>query len=76
MKDSELEWFRPLWLRILVTALVAVWFGWEVLYSKDQLWMVITGFALAYAVWNLFIRYKEPGKTGGTGHGGDGQPKT
>jgi len=57
VKDSEIEWFRPLWLRVLVTGLVAVWFAFEVLGSRDTLWMVITGAALAYAVWNLFIRF-------------------
>jgi hypothetical protein len=60
VKDSELEWFRPLWLRALVTALVAAWFAWETLINRDQLWMIITGAALAYAVWNLFIAYKPP----------------
>ena len=80
MKDSELEWFRPLWLRLLVTGLVAVWFGWEALNIKDQLWMRITGAALAYAVWNLFIAYKDPGKTAGrpggaNKDGGDGKPQ-
>lgn len=65
MKDSELEWFRPLWLRGLVTGLVAVWFIWETFFTRDQLWMVITGAALAYAVWNLFIKFdKTAGKTG------------
>jgi purine-cytosine permease-like protein len=57
MKDSEIEWFRPLWLRVLITAAITVWFGYEVLFSHDTLWMVITGAALAYAVWNLFIRF-------------------
>jgi hypothetical protein len=60
VKDTELEWFRPLWLRVLVTALVAAWFAWETLINRDQLWMIITGAALAYAVWNLFIAYKPP----------------
>lgn len=72
MKDDELKWFRPLWLRALVTGLVAVWFGWELLVSKDQMWMLITGAALAYAVWNLFIKFDEKiGKTDSS----DGGPK-
>lgn len=71
MKQSELEWFRPLWLRLLVTGLVAAWFLWEVVFTQDQLWMMITGAALAYAVWNLFIRFngntaKSEGKDNGT----------
>jgi hypothetical protein len=64
MKDEELKWFRPLWLRLLVTGLVAVWFGWEALFTRDPMWMLITGAALAYAVWNLFIKFDEKiGKT-------------
>jgi hypothetical protein len=60
VRDSELEWFRPLWLRLLVTGLVVVWFCWETFVNHDQTWMLITGAALAYAVWNLFITYKAP----------------
>lgn len=72
MKDTELEWFRPLWLRLLVTGLVAIWFGWELFFTHDQLWMIITGAALAYAVWNLFIKYpREAGKA----DGGNGKPE-
>jgi hypothetical protein len=69
VKDSELEWFRPLWLRLLVTGLVAVWFIWETFFTRDQLWMIITGAALAYAVWNLFIKFerKAPGSGGNDG---------
>ena len=59
MKDDELNWFRPLWLRLLVTGLVVVWFLWEALFTKDQFWMLITGAALAYAIWNLFIRFND-----------------
>lgn len=76
MRDSELEWFRPLWLRLLVTGLVAAWFAWEVFFTQDQLWMIITGAALAYAVWNLFIKYNDKiGKAGETGNKTDGKPE-
>jgi len=69
LKQSELEWFRPLWLRGLVTGLVALWFGWETFINQDQMWMLITGAALAYAIWNLFIKYPkaEANKTDGNG---------
>lgn len=57
MKDEEVKWFRPLWLRVLVTALIAVWFCYEIFISHETVWMVVTGAALAYAVWNLFIKF-------------------
>ena len=79
MKDTELEWFRPLWLRLVVTGLVLVWFLWETFWNQDQMWMIITGAALAYAVWNLFIKFDDKiGKGGGNktnGSGGDGKPE-
>jgi hypothetical protein len=77
VKDSELEWFRPLWLRIVVTGFVALWFGWESLVSKDQFWTMVTGAALAYAIWTLFLRYRDPAekKPGNPPPGdGDGKP--
>ena len=46
MKQSELDWFRPLWRRVAVTAFVAAWFIWETFWNQDQLWMMITGAAL------------------------------
>lgn len=72
MKDTELEWFRPLWLRSLVTGLVGLWFLYEIFISQDQFWMFITGAALAYAVWNLFIQYdKRMAEKQAKGGGGD-----
>ena len=52
-----MDFFRPMWRRIAVTAFIAAWFAWEALWNHDQLWMMITGAALAYAVWNLFIKF-------------------
>jgi hypothetical protein len=65
LKQSELDWFRPLWRRVAVTAFVAAWFAWEAISVQDPLWMTITGAALAYAVWTFFIRFDQSaGKSG------------
>jgi hypothetical protein len=61
LKQSELDWFRPLWRRVAVTAFVAAWFIWETFWNQDQMWMMITGAALAYAVWSFFIRFDQRG---------------
>jgi hypothetical protein len=63
---------------LVVTVLVAAWFCWEAFINRDQLWMIITGAALAYAVWSLFITYKAPPpkkQAGPTGTGDDGTPE-
>lgn len=72
MRQSERDWFRPLWRRVAVTAFVAVWFAWEAIWNQDPLWMTITGGALAYAVWSFFIRFDQPGKSGDD----DAKPET
>lgn len=71
MKQNELDFFRPLWRRVVATGFIAAWFVWELFYTHDQLWMMITGAALAYAIWNFFITYTKQDK----GPGGDAEPK-
>lgn len=68
MKQSEVDWFRPLWRRVAVTVFIAGWFGFETFWNHDQFWMAITGGAFAYAVWNFFVRYPKAG--------GDGPPQS
>ena len=49
---------------------VALWFGYESLFSHEQMWIGITGVALVYCVWNFFLRFpKDP-----PGSIGDGTP--
>lgn len=71
MKQNELEWFRPLWRRVAVVVFICGWLAVEVIWLRDQFWMVIVGAALAYAVWVFFIRFDKGTKPGGD----DAQPK-
>ena len=57
MKESDLNFFRPLWIRLLVTAVCVTWFAAEALFSRDPLWLGITGVAIIYCVWNFFLRW-------------------
>lgn len=69
MKQADVDFFRPMWRRVLATAIVAAWCAYETFFSHDQLWMAVTGAALVYCVWNFFLRYPKdtdpPGTTGG-----------
>ena len=61
MNQQDSDFFRPLWRRVTVTAVVAAWFGYETLFSKDPLWIAVTSFALLYCAWNFFLRFpKDP----------------
>ncbi len=64
--QTDTDFFRPLWRRAVVIAVVAGWFGYEAFFSKDPLWITLTAVALAYCVWNLFLRFPKdpPGSTG------------
>ena len=57
MNERDTKFFRPLWIRALVTGLVAVWVVLEVVFSHDQLWMGITAVGVIYCVWNFFLRF-------------------
>ena len=43
----SMPWFKPLYRRVLVIAVIAVWCGFEWLYNHDQFWGMITLAALA-----------------------------
>ena len=56
---ADREFFRPLWRRIAVVAALALWLGYEAMFIGEQLWIMIVGAALAYAVWNFFLNWKD-----------------
>ncbi|RUT29285.1 hypothetical protein EMQ25_14255 [Arsenicitalea aurantiaca] len=56
MKPNDINWFRPLWRRVLVTAICAGWAAFE--WSRgEQLWGFLALALVAYAVWNFFITF-------------------
>lgn len=57
MKQSEINWFRPLWRRALVTGVCAAWLGFELIVSHEQMWIFISGAGLAYCLWNFFYKF-------------------
>ena len=57
MKEHEKDFFRPMWRRVAITVFLVGWLGFELLYSHDQMWALIVGCALAYAVWSFFISF-------------------
>lgn len=57
-RPLSMPWFKPLWRRVLLVGLIAVWCGFEWLYNQDQFWGMITLAALAYGVWTFFINFE------------------
>jgi len=57
LKESDLNWFRPLWRRVAVVVFLALWLAWEIVYTGEQLWMILVGAALAYALYTFFYAF-------------------
>ena len=59
LKSADISWFRPLWRRVAVTALLALWCAWELLWNGDMFWGVLVGAALAYSLYNFFYAFPQ-----------------
>ena len=57
MKPNDANWFRPLWRRLSITVFLAIWLGWELIWTKDQFWALLVGAALAYSLYNFFYAF-------------------
>ena len=61
--EQASPFFKPLWRRIAITAVVAVWLGVEIYYNNG-LWIVIACAMLGYAIWTFFLSWpKTPNDT-------------
>ncbi len=58
--ETERAFFGPLWRRVAMVALIAAWFGYESLFIRDPLWLMIIGAMLVYAAWTYLIRWNKP----------------
>jgi len=70
LKRGDVDWFRPIWRRVLVTGVVAVWCLWEWAFNRDTFWGVVTTALLAYAVYNFFYAFPKEE----SGNGNDTEP--
>lgn len=57
MIDQKHPFFQPLWRRIVIVGAVAAWLGFEVVYTKDTLWISVMTIMLIYGIWSFFINW-------------------
>ena len=50
-------WLRPLWVRLLIVLLCALWCGLET-YNNQPFWATIAAGAAGYAAWFYVITWK------------------
>jgi hypothetical protein len=55
-KEAEHPFYRPLWVRIAITAAVI---GWSILewVNDEPIWGALTAAIAAWAIWMFFITY-------------------
>lgn len=54
--EQTSPFYRPLWRRIAITAVVALWLAFEI-YNESGLWIVIAAAMLCYALWTFFLSW-------------------
>ncbi|MBB4063283.1 DUF3329 domain-containing protein [Gellertiella hungarica] len=59
--DPKHPFYRPLWVRLLVVAICAVWFVVELVIGSP-FFMVIMGALTVYTAWVLVIRFPRDGE--------------
>ncbi len=72
--DPKHPFYRPLWVRLLVVAVCAIWFLME-LFIGSPFFMVVMGALTIYSAWVLVIRFPKDGENtaAGAGPGGGDQ---
>jgi hypothetical protein len=54
--EQNSPFYRPLWRRIAITAVVALWLAFEV-YHQSGFWVFIAAAMLCYALWIFFLSW-------------------
>lgn len=57
LNERDVKFFRPLWIRVLVTAVLVAWCLSEIIWTQDQLWIGLTAVGIAYCLYNFFWKF-------------------
>lgn len=52
--EHDHPFYKPLWRRVVIVAVVAAWFAFETFYSRSELWMMLALIMLGYAIYVFF----------------------
>ena len=56
-KEQQHPFYKPLWRRIVIIAVIAFWLGFELYMGSGGLWIALAGGMLVYAVYIFFITW-------------------
>lgn len=58
IRDQDLEFFRPLWLRVAVTAFCTLWALFEWFIAGSPFWGTLAGACAIYCYYRLFLTFE------------------
>ena len=58
--DPAHPFYQPLWRRVAIVSVCAVWFAVELYFLGDPLFIPIAGALAAYSAWVLLIKWTPP----------------
>ena len=69
-KEQQHPFYKPLWRRVAIVAVVAAWLAFELYQGGEGLWVALAAGMLFYAVYTFFITWpkdepKDDGSAGG-----------
>lgn len=56
-KEQDHPFYKPLWRRVLIVAVIALLLAFEIYMGSDGFWLTMYVVALAYAVYTFFITW-------------------
>lgn len=59
MIDPNHPFYEPLWRRLLIPVICAIWASFE-LYTGEPFWAIIVGAMGLYATYKLFLEKRKP----------------
>ncbi len=57
IKEQQHPFYKPLWRRVVIVAVVAAWTIVEVMTGADGFWLLLSGGMLAYSIYIFFITW-------------------
>jgi hypothetical protein len=60
--DRDHPFYKPLWRRITLVCVLSAWSAFEVLVSKEPLWMAVAIALLLVCIWQFLITWPKPGQ--------------
>ena len=71
--ETDHPFFRPLWIRVVITAFAAAWTVFEFMHGSEIWGMIVLCFT-GLSVWGFFVDFNPDGKSPKAPPGDDDRP--